>query len=381
MTSDDVVKALRKSASSLKEVADKLAAIPLSVRNYDLPDAFWGVAHTQFYALEDSIYWLELRYHDSTSIRNIRDRLSRLAGAEDAFFGADYEKANIDYIRKCQSFREEQIRLAKELEAIADYVEEKAATDSDRLSKVHYGSGAATDGVIAHPPTAQEPQTDGGGPTNDPRRYWTVKTCPECGAPGLTYISKSEFSELGGPARNTISKWMYNGTYLADRAGKLPWCETCRERTPLGAGVVGRPEAPPANDYKLTEADKNTLEAWALAMTRKELKRKRSIADADAWEPSRTSTAEDGRGLETYNLIFTAMAEHLKASRGDAQRSQCQDAAQSAVKAHYNDRDKSLDAVKHSDGLDSLNEHGQVHRDGNARRSPGQRGKRPDTEE
>ena len=124
MTSEDVVKALRKSASSLKEVADKLAAFTLSVQNYDLPDAFWCVVHTQFYALEDSIYWLELRYHDCTSIR---DRLSRLADAEEAFFRADYEKADIDYTRKCESFREEQIRLAKELEAIADYVAEKAA--------------------------------------------------------------------------------------------------------------------------------------------------------------------------------------------------------------------------------------------------------------
>jgi hypothetical protein len=210
-------------------------------------------------------------------------------------------------------------------------------------------------------------------PQADARRYWTAATCPECGAPGLEYPTQADFRRRHAdpkPGKNTIKRRIDRGEYLARRDGRLPWCLNCRERTPLGAGAVARPDAPPANDYELTPGDLKNCEAWARAITAK-------ITNLHGFDPQVDGERRfivhgvEIEGGELYAMIYVAVADKVKATRGEATRDECEAAALEAVKKHNADIRKAAAAVRCSGQLEGLDEHGRPPVSG--RRSKAQR--------
>lgn len=89
-----------------------------------------------------------------------------------------------------------------------------------------------------------------------PARIWDKSFCPACAATGLEWISFSEFEKRtredgNAVKRETASARVKEGTYLANAAGRLPWCPVCKGMTPMGTGE----REPPVDASSLPSQD------------------------------------------------------------------------------------------------------------------------------
>ena len=172
------------------------------------------------------------------------------------------------------------------------------------------------------------------------KRIWTKETCPNCGLPGVEFLSINAFRAHCSAADIRCYGWRKlkllrdGGDYWMNAARELPWCANCKDKTPAGDGVVGRPDSPKAAGYNLTKGDKENIKTWAT----RALKDMYSDVDREAAEafdpetiglPGHKETVWD----EAYQAAFTEMADQMQAESGSLQRDQALSIGDTAIKS------------------------------------------------
>ena len=161
-------------------------------------------------------------------------------------------------------------------------------------------------GSAASPGSAAASAAPSPGP--EKVRIWNKDCCPECRKPGIEWVSCIEFErrtkEDGQPVkRETLSKYIEAGTYWSDERGRLPWCPTCKGRTPKGKGEA-EPEVSSA-----TEQQARMYADWCATLAAKELHQSRppSLEAPVARREGRyTDIARDA----ALNATAVVLAEH-----------------------------------------------------------------------
>jgi len=181
---------------------------------------------------------------------------------------------------------------------------------------------------------------------NRPSRLWTHPWCPNCGLSEVEWLNHSEFARrcrgagLRGPHRDTVSRRVAAGIYWADRTRKVPWCESCRAKTPEGEGRQPPVEGLPTEEYEPSATDKENIEAWALEFVKEHVD---SDFDPELRQGDGISASEAD---EAYAMAFEAMYEKLAKSRGDLTR----DLAIQAAEAAWEDFRRKADEVSRREG-------------------------------
>jgi hypothetical protein len=143
MKPEDVVEALKKNVAALAKGADILAdSDPKKKKPPEGEgwwDGYWGIGYRQHRVIEDSINWLQCRHPDCAEV--IRRGLTRLDNADQIFYNGDCRKFPDDSFRAREPFLNELRRLAKELGAIVEYIE-----DAYHLGKRSITTNNAKDG-------------------------------------------------------------------------------------------------------------------------------------------------------------------------------------------------------------------------------------------
>jgi hypothetical protein len=178
----------------------------------------------------------------------------------------------------------------------------------------------------------------GTGRDGPPPRVWTQTHCPNCGRDGIEFLSFTEFSRRSGKGRSgkaihpdTVSRHVRKGRYCADATWQVPWCKTCKKWTPQGKGVTQAVEAPAPDDYQPSEEDKQNMLIWAEDATQKKF----PDFDRELME-WRVKDGNPSHEDEAFDVAYEAIAEEMKAKRGELTRDQAKQIGLRAIQDHLN---------------------------------------------
>ena len=153
-------------------------------------------------------------------------------------------------------------------------------------------------------------------PKVEKRRIWDKNYCPICAKPGVEWVSRAEFERRSKKDGNTVKREtagdrIKDGTYLANTAGRLPWCPVCKERTPMGTGE-SQPEIDERQSASEDQARTYGEQCAVCAAKLLNLSSPPSLAaPVDREEGRWTSAARDA----ARNALTAVLAEHRARGR------------------------------------------------------------------
>lgn len=218
------------------------------------------------------------------------------------------------------------------------------------------GSGADTCTAVGHARAAK----GGGLPVGDarPPRLWTQTRCPNCGHDAIEFIGFREFSKRCRSQqcgvkihRDTVSKRVREGKYLANADKKVPWCPNCKHLTPQGddhAKRTGgglreqldqRPDPSVDQMCEATEEDQR----WAAEVTQERYAEFNYLS----YNPdSRT----DDPAHERFSIALLAICQERNKSEGDLTEKRAKEVARAEIEKQKTADYKGI----HLDSMDKI---------------------------
>jgi len=182
---------------------------------------------------------------------------------------------------------------------------------------------------------------------------WTKDHCPQCEHSGVTWLAVSAYCKQPGTLeRRAVGTRVADGRYYSNDRRQVPWCETCKEITPIvreraSDSAHALRQAP----RELEKAETDTLSTWAIEYVA-DLRGLLRRAEHDRNKPpawvARPSTRVEREAVELLNVAVNAANTFAATNEDLPSREAVTAMMEAAIKRHRNAETRSLKMSTHN---------------------------------